>query len=145
MKKIQLAFFTVIVFSFCFCSTKQNTKSTDTLYSSSWELDYISGSQTTFEDLYPEKKPQVTFDKANSTLMGNTSCNGFSSKYRMRESQVTFEDGIKTMIFCEGGGEETFLNTLKKANKYSLDSDGKLILLADDIVLMRFKKIPLLN
>ena len=45
------------------------------------------------------------------------------------------------MIFCEGDGEETFFKMLGKANKFAIDSDGKLVLLTDDIPIMRFKKI----
>jgi len=44
------------------------------------------------------------------------------------------------MIFCEGGGEETFFKMLGKANKLAFDGDGKLLLLTDDIPIMRFKK-----
>ncbi|CAN5427839.1 hypothetical protein BH20BAC1_BH20BAC1_01510 [soil metagenome] len=53
--------------------------------------------------------------------MGNTTCNGFSSKFTMNENNISFADPLKTMMFCEGGGEETFLNMLKKVNKYSLN------------------------
>jgi hypothetical protein len=45
------------------------------------------------------------------------------------------------MIYCEGGGEETFLKMLGKVNRFAFDREGKLLLLADDIPLLRFKKI----
>lgn len=45
------------------------------------------------------------------------------------------------MIYCEGGGEEAFLKMLGKVNKIAFDSEGKLLLLLDDVPMMRFKKI----
>ncbi len=44
------------------------------------------------------------------------------------------------MIFCEGGGEEAFLNMLKKVNRYALTNDKTLTFLIDDVAVMRFAK-----
>jgi hypothetical protein len=46
-----------------------------------------------------------------------------------------------TMRYCEGGGEQAFLEMMKKINKISVDKDGKLNLLLNDIPMMRFKKV----
>ncbi len=46
------------------------------------------------------------------------------------------------MIFCEGGVESTFLNMLKKVNKYAV-TDGNLNILTfiiDYVAVMRFTK-----
>ncbi|HEV8080213.1 MAG TPA: META domain-containing protein [Chitinophagaceae bacterium] len=73
-------------------------------------------------------------------MAGNTSCNGFSSKVTIDGNKINIaEPFAKTMIFCEGGGEETFLNMLKKVNKYSV-SDNTLTFLIDDVAVMRFAK-----
>ncbi len=104
-----------------------------------WELNYISGPKIAFDVLYPDKKPFISFDFSAKQLMGNTSCNGFSSKYTVNGYQMYFGDALKTMIFCEGRGEETFLNMLKKVNRYTLN-DNTLIFLMDDVAVMRFAK-----
>ena len=104
-----------------------------------WELNYISGPRIAFEGLYPDKKPFVSFDLATNELRGNTTCNGFTSKYTMNGNNVKFADALKTMIFCEGGGEETFLNMLKKINKYAV-SGSTLTFMIDDVAVMRFSK-----
>jgi heat shock protein HslJ len=104
-----------------------------------WELNYISGPKIAFDALYPDKKPFISFNFSVKELMGNTSCNGFSSKYSIDRNQIHFADALKTMIFCEGGGEETFLNMLKKVNRYSLN-DNTLTFLTDDVAVMRFAK-----
>lgn len=133
-----------IMFSAC-CSTKTNeAKSADSktaFYDNTWELEYISGPRIAFEGLYPDKKPYIMFKESESQFSGNTSCNGYSGKYSKKENNIQFGDAIKTMIFCEGGGEETFLKMLSKVNKFAIDSDGKLLLLIDDVPMMRFKKI----
>ncbi len=107
--------------------------------SGTWELNYISGLKIAFEGLYPDKKPFVSFNFSAKELMGNTTCNGFSSKYTMNGNNLKFADALKTMIFCEGGGEEAFLNMLKKVNKYAL-SGNTLTFLIDDVAVMRFAK-----
>ena len=46
----------------------------------------------------------------------------------------------KTMIFCEGGGETTFLNMLKKVNKYAITEGNTLGFIMGDVAVMRFTK-----
>ena len=107
--------------------------------SGTWDLNYISGPRITFEGLYPDKKPFISFNFSAKELMGNTTCNGFSAKYTMNGNKISFADPLKTMMFCEGGGEETFLNMLKKVNRYSL-KDNTLTFLIGDVAVMRFTK-----
>lgn len=149
MKKtifLPLFFFSVLV-SGC-CSTKSDPfKTTDkaTLYDSSWELEYISGPRIAFEGLYPDAKPGITFTVADNQFSGDNSCNIFSGKYTLKNNIIHFGDTMKTMRFCEGGGEETFMSMLGKVNRFSFDSEGKLLLLVDDVPMMRFKKITKSN
>lgn len=106
-----------------------------------WELNYISGPRIAFDGLYPDKKPQITFNLAANEVGGNTSCNGFSSKITLKGNNISIaEPFAKTMIFCEGGGESTFLNMLKKVNKYSVTDGNTLTFMIDDIAVMRFAK-----
>lgn len=107
--------------------------------SGSWELNYISGTRIAFAGLYPDKKPVISFNFSEKAIMGNTSCNGFSSQYSMNGNSIKFADGLKTMMFCKGGGEEAFLNMLKKVNRYSV-TDNTLTFLIDDVAVMRFSK-----
>jgi len=105
-----------------------------------WELNYISGPRITFNGLYPDKKPEISFKLDVNELGGNTSCNGFSSKIKIDGNKITIaEPFAKTMIFCNGGGEETFLNMLKKVNKFSVN-DNTLTFLIDDVAVMRFTR-----
>ena len=144
MKKNTLLFLSLlsILVSAC-CTTKTGevklTDSKTAFYDYAWELEYISGPRIAFEGLYPEKKPYIMFKEVGSQFSGNTSCNGYSGKYTKKENHLQFGDVIKTMAFCEGGGEETFLKMLGKVNRFAFDSEGKLLLLADDIPMMRFK------
>lgn len=108
--------------------------------SGNWDLNYLSGQRIAFDGLYPEKKPFISFNFSQKVLSGSTTCNGFSSKYTVTGNTIQFGDALKTMIFCEGGGEEAFLNMLKKVNKYAITDDNTLTFLTGDIAVMRFVK-----
>lgn len=108
--------------------------------SGTWDLNYLSGQRITFDGLYPDKKPTISFNFSQKVLSGNTTCNGFTSKYTVTGNNIKFADALKTMIFCEGGGEEAFLNMLKKVNKYALTDENTLAFLIDDVAVMRFAK-----
>lgn len=128
------------------CSSKKpseakNSNSKTGFYDTTWQLEYISGPRIAFEGLYPETKPYISFTSTENQFGGNSSCNVYSGKFTLKGNIIHFDNPIKTMMFCEGGGEETFLNMLGKVNKYTIDSEGKLVLLSDDIPMMRFKKI----
>ncbi|MDQ2864010.1 MAG: META domain-containing protein, partial [Bacteroidota bacterium] len=104
-----------------------------------WELKYVSALKNPFDSVYAQKKPYITFNLATNEISGITSCNGFTSKYTMDGNKIHIEDGLKTMMFCEGGGEEAFLNMLKKVNKYAINGNT-LTFIAGDIAVMRFAK-----
>ena len=122
------------------CTTVKN-KTTGNLSNTTWELEYISGPRIAFEGLYPNKKPQITFNTTTNEVSGTSSCNGYMAKYTSDGKTISFgEPGPTTMMFCEGGGEQTFLQMMKKINNYSIDNDGKLNLNIGEIPMMRFKK-----
>jgi heat shock protein HslJ len=142
MKNYVLLFVSVLTLSFNSCTTMKDTPKTADLYNTSWELEYISGPRIAFEGLYPDKKPFLKFDEATKQVSGNAGCNGYSAPYTLKGNTLTFgEQGPTTMMFCEGGGEQTFLQMIKKINAYSIDKDGKLNLLLGDVPMMRFKKV----
>lgn len=103
-----------------------------------WELNYISGTGIAFDGLYPEKKPFIRFELGLSIISGNTSCNGFSSKYTMKGNTIKFAQLLSTMMACPGDGEKTFTSMLQKVNRYALSDDNTLNFLIDDVAVMRF-------
>lgn len=105
-----------------------------------WELNYISGPRIAFEGLYPDKKPTIRFELELSMISGNTSCNGFSSKYSLKGSNIKFDPPLSTMMACPGNGEQTFTQMLQKVNKFALSDDNTLNFLIDDVAVMRFVK-----
>jgi heat shock protein HslJ len=112
----------------------------EALFNTTWELEYISGPRIAFDGLFPEKKPQIAFDKETSKVSGTDSCNGYSADYELNQNALSFgEPGPTTMMFC-GGGERQFLNMMQKIDGYAME-DGKLTLLIGDVPMMRFKKV----
>ncbi len=144
MKSKQILIITILSLLIISCASTKNTSTTnknDKLFDATWELEYISGPRIAFKGLYPEKKPQIAFNKETKKAEGNNSCNGYSADYTITEDAITFgEPGPTTMMFC-GEGEKVFLNMMKKVNKYSIDADGKLNLMLNEVPMMRFHKI----
>lgn len=117
-------------------------KNTIPLSNETWELEYITGPRIAFEGLFPEKKPQITFNTTKNEVSGTTGCNGFGTKYTLKGSSIKFDENFPTtMRYCEGGGEQVFLKIMKEVNNYYIDTEGKLYFKKDDIPMMRLKKI----
>ena len=141
MKTIAVLIFSFLALLISACSTVKNTKTTNGLANTVWELEYISGSRIAFEGLYPNKRPKITFNTTTNNVSGTSSCNGYSAKYTSNGKTISFgEPGPTTMMFCEGGGEQAFLQMMKKVDNYSIDKDGKLNLNIGEVAMMRFKK-----
>lgn len=105
-----------------------------------WELNYISGPRIAFEGLYPEQKPTLTFG-SDGRLSGNTSCNAFNGPVTVNGNTIRFAENMAmTRKMCPGEGESVFLNTLKRVNRYALSDPNTLVLLADDVAVMRFTR-----
>lgn len=139
MKTLKILSFVLVAFVLSACATSKNT-SADALYGSTWEMNYISGPRIAFEGLYPDKKPKIMFNKETGKVEGNNSCNGYSADFKVDANTISFsEPGMSTMMFC-GQGENVFLSTIKKINKYKIDQNGELNLMIDEVPMMRFKK-----
>ncbi|WP_426483905.1 META domain-containing protein [Flavobacterium sp. 2] len=142
MKKYTLAAVSVLMVLLASCKTSKDASSGGNLFGTTWELEYISGPRIAFEGLYPNKKPQITFDEKETKVFGNNGCNGYSAPYTLSGKSLTFgEPGPSTLMFCDGGGEQQFLQQMKKITSYSIDKDGKLNLIQGDVPMMRFKKV----
>lgn len=142
MKKYTIAVVSVLTLLLTSCMASKEAQKTANIYDTTWELEYISGPRIAFEGLYPNKKPQITFDQKETKVYGNNGCNGYSAPYTLSGKSLTFgEPGPATMMFCEGGGEQQFLQQMKKITSYSIDKDGKLNLIQGDVPMMRFKKV----
>ncbi|WP_299429904.1 META domain-containing protein [uncultured Maribacter sp.] len=118
-----------------------NGKINENLFNATWELEFISGPRIAFSGMYPDKKPMITFNETTSKVEGSNSCNGYSADYTLSGKEITFGmPGPTTMMFC-GNGERVFLTSIKKINAYTIDHLGRLNLMMDGIVMMRFKNV----
>lgn len=134
-------FFSVLVLSIVLvaCKSTKPLSSDSPSLAGEWELNYISGPRIAFDGLYPNRKPTIRFSaETKDQVSGNTSCNSFSGKIKLDGSSISFNEPLAmTKMFCEGGGETTFLEMLKKVNRFSVSGDT-LNFLIDDISVMRF-------
>ncbi|MDL2142551.1 META domain-containing protein [Flavobacterium tructae] len=141
MKNYVTLLLAAIALFFTSCNTTKDTTKNTALFDTTWELEYISGPRIAFEGLYPNKKPFIKFDQNTGQVFGNAGCNGYSAPYTLKGKTISFgEQGPTTMMFCEGGGEQTFTEMIRKITSYSIDKEGKLNLLLNDVPMMRFKR-----
>jgi len=148
MKKILLLLSLPLLLC-CSCSSAQKTTKkkasaakTTTALTGQWELDLIPYPQGTFEQLYPGRKPTLTFDEKAGTYVAFTGCNTARGKLDKDTLRINFKgDMMMTRMACPGEGEKVFLEYLKKVNKYSMTRDGKILsFIQGDMALMRFHR-----
>lgn len=108
-----------------------------------WELTYITAGEDlfSFEELYPDKKPQLKFDLRENQVSGNTGCNGFFGEVSIKDQEIDFSESMTmTKMLCEGPGEERFLDKLQEVDSYSISEDNVLALMKGDLAILRFRK-----
>ena len=131
------AFITVIFLSACSSSRNSNIKE---ITGTTWELEYLAGTTLSFKELFPQKNPQLTFEKESKTVLGNDGCNGYNAPFLVEGKKLSFgEPGPSTLMYC-GEGEAFFRKNMKKIDGYKMD-EGKLVLLSGDEEMLRFHKI----
>jgi heat shock protein HslJ len=108
-----------------------------------WQLNYITGPKISFEGLYPDNKPTISFNLKEKKISGNSSCNQYFGIIKVDGNKIDFKDAKigMTLMACQGIGEETFMKTLEQVDSYSISNDGKTLnFLTGDIAIMRFAK-----
>lgn len=95
------------------CSGTKNIGDAE-LYNGTWVLEYISGPKISFNGIYPNKKPRISFDKKTEKVRGTNSCNGYSANFSLDGNKVSFgPPGPTTMMYC-GEGEKVFLKMMQR-------------------------------
>lgn len=137
MKKQTLFLIAIISLFVVSCTTNSMAKN-DKMYANAWELEYITGPRITFQGLFPDMKPKIQFTKGSDMITGNSGCNGYSTKYTLKGSKISFQQPeMSTMAYC-GDGENVFRKTMTQVDNYRM-KDGKLEMLMGDVLMMRFK------
>ena len=141
MKFLQLLSAGMLLLFFTACSTTKTTGNKENLFNNTWELEFISGPRIAFEGLFPDKKPQLTFNRLTQEVTGTDGCNGYTSSYKVSGDSISFGvPGPTTLMYC-GEGEKIFLAMLKNIKTYNVDENGKLNFLYANIPMMRFKRV----
>ncbi|UTA66242.1 META domain-containing protein [Emticicia sp. 21SJ11W-3] len=106
-----------------------------------WELAEIPGARVSVAGLYPDKKPTINFDVNDNKFTGNTSCNSFSGLLVAYGNKITFNKSMAmTKMACQGDGETTFLESLKKVDSYTVNANNTLSLNAGGVEVLRMAK-----
>lgn len=108
--------------------------------SGSWELEEFIGkdkSAKSLDDRFPNQKPTLTFQ--NNEVFGNDGCNNLTGGYVAIGNSLTVKNVATTRMACQGVDSSAFGERLNNVNKYEI-KDGKLILFANNVKTMVFKK-----
>jgi heat shock protein HslJ len=113
-----------------------------TALSGSWTLNFITGPRIAFDGLFPDRKPTLEFDAKEKRVYGQAPCNRYNGPYTHKGDSLRFSQNIAlTMMACEEGqGENLYVQTLKKINRWKLNPDGQLELYTGDIMMMRYHR-----
>ncbi|MGV0923501.1 META domain-containing protein [Empedobacter tilapiae] len=106
----------------------------------SWELEEFIGkdrSAKSLDDRFPNQKPTLTFQ--NNKVSGNDGCNNLTGGYLAVGNSLTVKNIATTRMACQGVDSDAFGERFNNVNKYEI-KDGKLILFANDVKTMVFKK-----
>lgn len=136
----QLFFLSITLALLISCSPSQKVAGQKSPAEGIWQLSYLY-TATTLEELYSGRKPVINF--RGDQVSGNNGCNSFSGKLAMSGNKINFKDAkiATTMMACAGSGEQTFMETLNKVDRYSISNAGKtLTFLHGNSEIMRFEK-----
>ena len=119
---------------------KKKAPASSTL-SGNWTLNFITGPRIAFDGLFPDRKPTLEFDVKEKKVYGQSPCNRYNSPYTQKGDSLRFSNNIAmTMMACEEGqGENLYMQTLKKINRWKLNANGQLELYTNDILMMRYQ------
>lgn len=143
MKQV-LLLLVVFVALFSSCRVfKKHSKPADPLLQleGDWTLNFISGPRIAFDGLYPEKKPEISFNIAERRMNGFAGCNNFNGSFSATKYQISFPNEIAmTRMICPTmQGESTFMDVLKSIDNWSVQGTT-LQLNAGPVMMMRFDK-----
>jgi heat shock protein HslJ len=138
MSSLTKCFAPLLLLLFSACGGIKSTGA-ESLYGPTWELEYLSGPRIAFEGLFPDRKPEISFEKGIGEVIGNSGCNGYRAPFELSGQQIQFgEPGPSTLMYC-GEGENHFRSIIRKVDGWRITEEGKLELLLGDIPMMRFK------
>ncbi len=106
-----------------------------------WTIEFINASNRKLNELFPKGLPSIILDEIKKTITGSNGCNRISGEFSIEKDSIRFDRPLtSTRMFCEGDGENIFMNTLKTVNRYQIDSEGYLLFFNTGIMVMKFKK-----
>lgn len=119
------------------CDAKQpaaDSGSDPKMLNGTWEVVHMTKSRLGLNELYPDKKPFLTFNVKESKVSGNTGCNSFTGNISsMSNGKIRFEEAMAmTKMFCQGEGEPVFLKNMKVVEGFKFSDDGKTLHLTEE-------------
>jgi heat shock protein HslJ len=114
--------------------------SVDSALTGSWVLDALPQSPTPFDKLYPRQRPMLFIQAGSKMLSGSTGCNRFSATLSTAGNRLNLTGLTSSTLVCPGDAETTFMKALKSSTQYSFRNNEELVLGADSLTWMVFRK-----
>jgi len=111
----------------------------DSELAGTWELDYIQGGNTPFNELFPQGKPTINFDLNAKKVNGKGACNNYNATVEINGRNIKIGPVASTRMGCPGNGEGLYFETLQKVNVISVNGDT-MTLIIGDVAVMRFAR-----
>ena len=109
-----------------------------------WEANYIMNAPKALDELYPEGRPTIIFNTDQNGVSGNAGCNNFRGPVNIDDNKLGWQGELATTrkMCPDMAGEQIFLETLKKANAYSVTERGQTLnLIMGDMAVMRLTRV----
>ena len=104
-----------------------------------WELSALNDDEIAANKYL--KTPYIEFNENNFSVVGNTSCNGFSGLVTLNENEMNFSKVAVTKMMCVHDNiESSFLKEFNTITNYKLNG-GVLELYANTLLKMKFNKV----
>ena len=115
------------------CASQAESNQTLNLdLSGNWTLLHIhESSETTVDEGFPNKKPNLILEAISKKVTGNSGCNQLFGSFTTQQNRISFEGMGMTKMYCEGVKENEYVDLINKVKTYTI-IDNQLILMDEE-------------
>ena len=115
------------------CASQAGSNQTLNLdLSGNWTLVHIhESSETTVDEGFPNKKPNLILEAISKKVTGNSGCNQLFGSFTTQQNRISFEGMGMTKMYCEGVKENEYVDLINKVKTYTI-IDNQLILMDEE-------------
>ena len=106
----------------CKKKSSENTKTVENIYNTKWKLIELGGKPVA--DKVNGKEPFLSFDESTKRYSASGGCNGLGGTFEVKGKEITFSQGISTMMACmDMTVENGFRSIFGTTTRFTLEED----------------------